>query len=732
MFHFTLNYLTVLDNGVGGFHIGPDAADLRIISFVAADDTNLPSLNEFWAASGNSAAQEAALRNLIEGALAPRVLVEVPRVRDRQTISFSPGLDMHKANFIPESFDWNFLVLRSKRSARMLGAQLGQVIDSGGIRDLSTQLLSLAGTVNPYYAAASTIAQFAFGYFAQSLKNSPDKLLGAYYASFDRMRHYPDGVQSPLQPLSDTTNNLQVKYTIFGKDPEIRIAQPVLPDSDTTAGNNSPTITISQPAVSPFTPQRTPAGLDVEAGPVVAGQRAWQFRGRPEEAFFFTGGLTVTANGSPLAYHEKDTGLASLSIAGRPGNWWNLITDAAGNPVRLDSGYYVSKTLLQDTGFSADNPARYVDAVAVPYFNLPSSHTSAAVPGDLGVIINLETERIAPAIYADDGPASMLGEASIAAAELLGIPPSPRTGGVNSGVLYIIFPGTGEGKPLPRIEIGKRAITKFDSIGGWTLFQQLFPSRVLVRRVQNALNTRGFGPLKVDGLFGPATETALILFQTHSQLTVTRKIDEDTLTALDLLLPTAAPGPVARGIAPASTSSSPSPGEDTEPPSAEQKRGYFIDHLVAMAVGEYGAKVEIPPHVESPVRRYQRATQVAPGAWPWSTAFVCWILQETIRETSARDLSPPQATDPSLLDAWAVSEKHTLIDDATALAKKGDIVIYEFPHAGFITSDQNASGDDLETIEGNTAGGNGNSDGVWSKRRPNSLRKVLIRLRDFS
>lgn len=49
--------------------------------------------------------------------------------------------------------------------------------------------------------------------------------------------------------------------------------------------------------------------------------------------------------------------------------------------------------------------------------------------------------KTVPAVVGDIGPHSRLGEMSIACAKALGIPESPLTGGVESGVSYEIQPG---------------------------------------------------------------------------------------------------------------------------------------------------------------------------------------------------------------------------------------------------------------------------------------------------
>jgi hypothetical protein len=53
-------------------------------------------------------------------------------------------------------------------------------------------------------------------------------------------------------------------------------------------------------------------------------------------------------------------------------------------------------------------------------------------------------------VFGDEGPSSIIGEASYAMASSLGIDPDPSTGGVDTGVAYIAF--TGSDAVVPVIE----------------------------------------------------------------------------------------------------------------------------------------------------------------------------------------------------------------------------------------------------------------------------------------
>jgi hypothetical protein len=60
--------------------------------------------------------------------------------------------------------------------------------------------------------------------------------------------------------------------------------------------------------------------------------------------------------------------------------------------------------------------------------------------GDFAVVMNLRNGKSSYAIYADIGT---MGEGSIALADNLGIWSDARRGGQSDGILYLVFPGSG-------------------------------------------------------------------------------------------------------------------------------------------------------------------------------------------------------------------------------------------------------------------------------------------------
>jgi hypothetical protein len=194
-----------------------------------------------------------------------------------------------------------------------------------------------------------------------------------------------------------------------------------------------------------------------------------------DSAFFYESGMMIDADGGYHAYHPDGmSGLDYLSNAGRPGNWWALVTDngeANGTPLVQTGadpapGFYISTTSLEDPNYDRKDPHRYVNAEAVNFIVLPGRLGLGAKLGDFAVVIRPVTGSYGYAVYADIGPVKQIGEASIALASALGIPSSPKSGGIAHGIVYIVFRGSTQGWPLSKSEIDQYAAQLFSTWGG--------------------------------------------------------------------------------------------------------------------------------------------------------------------------------------------------------------------------------------------------------------------------
>ncbi|NIE63157.1 glycoside hydrolase family 75 protein [Burkholderia sp. Ax-1719] len=158
--------------------------------------------------------------------------------------------------------------------------------------------------------------------------------------------------------------------------------------------------------------------------------------------------------GSKAAYNDTDTGSEFLAnggmsiVAGKVvcvHSWARSIVllDTNNEPKIFPDGIIASTTWYRNRELSASDPNSYVDAQTVPYIVVPPlivTSTRGVVRGCLARVT--WNGQVVDCVVADLGPTNKIGELSIAAADALGIPSSPRNGGRNQpDVLYELWPG---------------------------------------------------------------------------------------------------------------------------------------------------------------------------------------------------------------------------------------------------------------------------------------------------
>ncbi|UXY31024.1 glycoside hydrolase family 75 protein [Streptomyces sp. HUAS TT20] len=116
-----------------------------------------------------------------------------------------------------------------------------------------------------------------------------------------------------------------------------------------------------------------------------------------------------------------------------------------------------------DTAFHQSN-GKPLKAESLPYVVVPSSsgiwnYSSAGIKGG-GVVAVIYNNKVEYAVVGDTGPTKIIGEASYATAKALGIDPDPATGGVDSGVTYILF----KNSKVSPIESHSAAVTLGDQL----------------------------------------------------------------------------------------------------------------------------------------------------------------------------------------------------------------------------------------------------------------------------
>ena len=191
---------------------------------------------------------------------------------------------------------------------------------------------------------------------------------------------------------------------------------------------------------------------------------------KDKTALFFRADLAVDADGSPRAYHPTNDRIAlDFKANGFP----FAVVHVKGEPhIQGPSdpapGFFVATTSLEDKTKAVTDPRRYVDSEVIPYIVLPPTliGSGKARLGDFAVVINRKKSKSSFAIFADIGPRTKLGEGSIALAKALEVKKDPKRGGAVVDLIYLVFPGSGNGKPRTLEEINTRAAQLFSEWGG--------------------------------------------------------------------------------------------------------------------------------------------------------------------------------------------------------------------------------------------------------------------------
>jgi len=186
--------------------------------------------------------------------------------------------------------------------------------------------------------------------------------------------------------------------------------------------------------------------------------------------------------GGCVADKDSHKGLDALANAGAPGNWYGILTDRHGQPVVQKAGdpfpgFYISTTSLADPSKHETDPLRYLDSNKINFVALPP-HTGAQ-PGDLVVVVNWPTKKIAYAVFGDGGsPGYFEGEGSIALAGALGLGTSLHSGGTDKhDIVFLVFPGKHLEPRFPKsqLAIDMLGIGTFTAWGGLARLEALQP-----------------------------------------------------------------------------------------------------------------------------------------------------------------------------------------------------------------------------------------------------------------
>ncbi|WP_327698714.1 glycoside hydrolase family 75 protein [Streptomyces sp. NBC_00459] len=143
-------------------------------------------------------------------------------------------------------------------------------------------------------------------------------------------------------------------------------------------------------------------------------------------------------------YRTDEETSASIPVCGKNGAvFWKADLDIDCDGQRTSKCNENTDPWYQDdTAFHQSN-GRPLKADSLPYVVVPSSsgiwnHSGAGIRGG-GVVAVIYNNKVQYAVVGDTGPSKIIGEASYATAQALGIDPDPASGGTDSGVTYILF-----------------------------------------------------------------------------------------------------------------------------------------------------------------------------------------------------------------------------------------------------------------------------------------------------
>jgi hypothetical protein len=149
---------------------------------------------------------------------------------------------------------------------------------------------------------------------------------------------------------------------------------------------------------------------------------------------------------SPGMFAHDSDGPADVPVCGLEGAlFWRADLDIDCDGVWSEQCNESTDPWWQNQTSGKTSSGDWLDAATLPYVVIPQvnerfSYEEADL--DIGSVVAVIYQgQLAFGVFGDAGPADIIGEASYAMAELLGINPDPAVGGASDEVVYIAFQG---------------------------------------------------------------------------------------------------------------------------------------------------------------------------------------------------------------------------------------------------------------------------------------------------
>lgn len=334
-----------------------------------------------------------------------------------------------------------------------------------------------------------------------------------------------------------------------------------------------------------------------------------------------TGKVSIDYDGSPTAYHPSNAvGDDYLENAGRPGNWWGIVT-IGGTPYVQKSGpykgYYISTTSWPDGRYGIRDYRRFTNAEVIPYVAMTykDRHVHKVNHGDFVLLTNLSTGVQIWSIIADYAGkrANPHAELSPEAARLLGISFTRRGVGSNSLVKQEFFKGSGA-----EIRASK-----------WFPHGSAGRARVLAGPKGGALPSSSSSSLASSSTDSPATTAPAANSAPSTPQATTINITTPSITAQ----PPSSPETGSMPLATINDDAGPSLGTVGgtmlpslgSMPSGDDLEGATISSDIEGGLPDIGTSTYAPPPDEAPRASSSVPVNRAPVVAPGATGYERWL-----------------------------------------------------------------------------------------------------------
>jgi hypothetical protein len=149
---------------------------------------------------------------------------------------------------------------------------------------------------------------------------------------------------------------------------------------------------------------------------------------------------------APLRSDDEDGAPYNIDVCGLTGAlFWTADMDIDCDGKSTAKCNIDTDPAFQNQTSATDSKGEPLDAAELPYVVIPEGSLSFDFGGkdiELGTVIAvIYNGQLRFGVFGDAGPQNIIGEASYAMAESLGIDPDPSTGGSDGPVTYIAFTG---------------------------------------------------------------------------------------------------------------------------------------------------------------------------------------------------------------------------------------------------------------------------------------------------